>query len=396
MKHVLFINPNKDTFSNPTLVAVLDKMILTKKLKVTILAPKQIIDTPSHLTEINFMELPDFSVNWSKKVKSWLPKIIFLIKLIRFCQKNKIKHIVGIDPIGLIYAGRIKRFLKKSILYYFSFEIFFRNEVKNLDYFRKIKEKEINYSKFIDFLVIQDEVRKQLLVQENNLDTTKFKTFLIPVSPNVGIIEGEYKSNWRKKISIPDDKIVLLHSGSLEKWSGGDLIINLLESGLAENQLVVIHSKSELNLENPIHSKLVELEKQGFPVLIHKTIFSDYEEYLSFLHIADFALVLYEKDESSPYTGKNIEEIGLASGKFSCFMSQGIPVITRNSRIYKELNKKYNFGCVIENLSEIKLINLNEDFKFNSLNLYNDELNSMSLVEEYCYSFYSNTNQLLK
>ncbi len=396
MKQVLFINPNRDTFSNPTLVAVLDKMILSKKLKVTILTPKQVIDAPSHLNEINFIDLPDFSVNWSKKVKTWFSKISFLIKLVRFCQKNKIKDIVGIDPVGLIYAGRIKRILSSLNLHYFSFEIFFRDEVKNLDYYRKIKEKEVYYSKFIDFLLIQDEVREQLLVQENNLNPTNFKTFLIPVSPNCGLIEGDNRSQWRNKLNIAENKIVLLHSGSMEKWSGGELIIKMLESGLAENQLIVVHSKSEFDLENPIHSKLLELEQQGFPVLIHKTRFSDYDEYLSFLHLADFGLVLYEKDSSTPYTGRNIEEMGLASGKFACFMSQEIPVVALNSRIFKELNNKYNFGFVIENLSEIKLINLNEDFKSHTLNLYQHELNAMSLVEEYCYSFYSNKNELLK
>ena len=100
-----------------------------------------------------------------------------------------------------------------------------------------------------------------------------------------------------------------------------------------KNVLLLIHSKSELNPQNKIHNNLLELEKNSESVLIHKTVFSDFTEYLSFLQVADYGLVLYQKDESSPYTGKNIVEIGLASGKFACFMSQGIPVIATSSKI---------------------------------------------------------------
>ncbi len=217
----------------------------------------------------------------------------------------------------------------------------------------------------------------------------KINHFLIPVSPTQGKIEGENKSLWRNKLGISENKMILLHSGSLEKWSGGEILIENIEKGIPANVLILIHSKSELNPQNKIHSKLLELEKNSDSVLIHKTVFSDFTEYLSFLQVADFGLVLYQKDESSPYTGKNIVEIGLASGKFSCFMSQGIPVITSNSSYYRKLLSTNKIGfCLNENQFDFKQLSEQNSermliFKQNSVSFFDKDLNNTKKTKDF-------------
>ncbi|MFN5417572.1 MAG: hypothetical protein ACK5B9_10985 [Flavobacteriia bacterium] len=387
MKHILIINPNKDTFSNPTIVSILEILVKNNEFKITILSPEQLIQKPKQFESINEIVLPELSVNWGKKIQSWFPKLNFILKLNKFCKTEKVSTIISVDPIGLILGGRIKSRNRAIKFHYFSFEIFFRSELIGNSYFLKLKKKEIKYSKLIDCLLIQDEVRARLLIEENQLQNKPFKQFLIPVAPNFNKITGENRIFWRNKLGISDNQTVLLHSGSLEKWSGGDILIEVLQNGLAENQLLVVHSKSELDVENPIHAKLLAFEQAGFPIMIHKTVFSDYKEYLSFLQLADYALVLYANDCSSPYTGTNIKEIGLASGKLSCFLSQEIPIICTWSEIYDKLNKKYDFGYVLNEGAILKLENFPDSSSKNdgAKRLFEEVFNVDLKVNEYIH-----------
>jgi ADP-heptose:LPS heptosyltransferase len=385
MKHVLVINPNNDTYSNPTLVSVFEALLDTNDFKITLLAPQQIIEKPQHFDQISELILQENSVNWSKKIQTWLPKIKAILRLRKFCQKEKVDIIIGIDPIGLIIAGRIKRLLKKIHLHYFSFELFFSDEIESNPYLKKLKAKEIFYSKYINSLLIQDEHRLQLLVDENKINLEKINYFLIPVSPTQGKIEGDNKSLWRNKLGISKNKIVLLHSGSLEKWSGGELLIENIEKGIPENFLILIHSKSELNPENKIHQKLLELEKYKDSILIHKTVFTDFTEYLAFLQVADFGLVLYQKDESSPYTGKNIVEIGLASGKFSCFMSQGIPVVTSNSQTFNAILKDHKIGLSIQREINFKVLKMQDIYESDISFFWSKYFDVKNKINNYIY-----------
>ncbi len=67
------------------------------------------------------------------------------------------------------------------------------------------------------------------------------------------------------------------------------------------------------------------------------------------------------------YAGKNLEEIGLSSGKFSTYMMLGIPTITTSNTVYKELNNKYHFGETINKMNELPnaLIQIGNDFETN-------------------------------
>lgn len=387
MKHVLIINPNRDTFSNPSLVALLESLMQDKRIKVTLLSPKQMIQKPVRFEGVEEITLSDLSVNWGKNVFTWLPKLKFIIKLKKKCKAEGISTIIAIDPLGLIFGGRIKLLLKKIKLHYFSFEIFFQDELSGNTYFQKLKKKEIKYSKLIDCLLIQDEERSQLLMQENHIQKSEIKQFFIPVAPNSAKIPGENCQKWRTKLGISEDKIVLLHSGSLEKWSGGEMLIDLINLGLGENQVLVIHTKSPLDLNNPIHREIISLKEKGKPILIHETVFSDFDEYLAFLQIADLCLALYEQDLSSPYTGKNIEHIGLASGKFSCYLSQEIPVIVTYAKMYQKLNLEENFAFVVKNVAEIQML---------LVSLKKEDLQLKSIASKVIFEKYLKVNSSLK
>jgi hypothetical protein len=85
--------------------------------------------------------------------------------------------------------------------------------------------------------------------------------------------------------------------------------------------------------------------------------------------------VLYKSQSDSMYFGKNLKEIGLASGKFSMYLMMGIPVIASDQTSYKNLLKQFNFGGIIEhneNFSELleHCYNNREELSKNALKLY--------------------------
>ena len=390
MKKVLLINPNKDFFSNPMLVLLLDEL-MEQNTDLNLIYPAQYIDLPSKYSGCKQLQFTAFNVNWTRKFWKSISKILSYWKVIRYCKKNQISSVVGVDPVGIIIAGRIQRFLKKSSLHYISFELFFKDELSQEKSYLKIKEKEVNYTKKIKSLVIQDEVRFESLRQENQLETTDFKTFFVPVSPAKIEFTEEEKNHWRnqyrKKLGIQQDQTVLIHSGSVAPWGGGEMILKLLELGLPEECILLIHSKFPLDETDPLHKKLIDKQKNGASLILHNAPFSNYEEYLQFLLCTDIGLVLYEADYQSPYTGKNLKNIGLSSGKFACYMSLGIPAITTYSITYSALNEKYNFGIVIENVEQLKesLTNQKEFLmrQDHSTDLYNQELDCRIRIKAY-------------
>lgn len=387
MKNILLINPNKDTFSNPTLVALLEELLLNTDCKITLLAPSQSIPRPEHLSGVKHDLLPELSVNWGKNMSTWLPKWQFQKRMQTICKAEKVSTILAVDPLGLIIGARIKKSLSKLRLHYLSFEIFFQDEIQKGTYYDKVKRKEIYYSRYIDHVLIQDEVRKSLLYKENNLNDTPYS--LIPVSPNIGNIEKNKSSYWREKLGIFKDKMLVLHSGSVSKWSGGEYLIDLLENSLPENVFLLIHSKEKLNSENKLHAHLMDLAQNKKNVQLHDEAFASYYEYLSFLQVADIALTLYKADFSSPYTGKNISEIGLASGKFASYMSQGLPAIVTKSKAYELLQKKHDFGFLVDSKEELRKMlavfskeSLNQKAA-NCVSLYENELKPTEKIKEF-------------
>ncbi|MCE3296649.1 MAG: glycosyl transferase family 2 [Crocinitomicaceae bacterium] len=356
MKHILFINPNKDTFTNPTLVMLFEQLAELSDVCVSLLSQEQIVAAPSHLHKIKPLDFPVFAVTWSKKIWSWRPKMKANRILKQFCRDEQVSVIVAIDPIGLIVGGRVKKQLPKIQLHYLSFELFFRNELNNFPYYQKIKKKEIYYSRFIDCLLVQDEERRNLLLNENKINLPGIQSFLLPVSPASSTADPNSRALWRSKLGISESQVILMHSGSLDKWSGGEYLLEILRNGLPENALLLIHSKEKLQVSNPIHRKLLDFKAKGYPVMIHDSLFENYAEYLGFLHVADLALALYQSDNSSPYTGKNIAHIGLASGKFACYMSQGIPAVVTHSAIYDRLVREFDFGFVVRDMAEFRQI----------------------------------------
>ena len=384
--HILLINPNNDCFTNPVLVKIIEEVERDKSLSLTLALTRQSMSAPDKFKQVRQIYMKDINVNWPKKIWKWGPILLNLIFLVGYCKKNMVSKILGVDPVGFILAARIKSFLRKIEVHYLSFEIFFLTEVMNNKPFFKIKKKEIKYGKYLDVLVIQDKVRKELLINENKWNNRPIECVFCPVAPSLFSTDPYARKLYRDKLGINENECVIVHSGSVDKWSGGELLPKILAVGLPPNFRLLVHSKYKFNPENKAHKQLLQLASTGYPLILHDQYFADYEDYLNFLQVADVGLALYEADFTTPYTGKNIDEVGLSSGKFSTYMLLGIPTIATPNASFIRLNKIYKFGTILYDVREIgkhlQDLTVNMPVK-NCKELYMAELNPEKQIFKY-------------
>jgi hypothetical protein len=377
---ILFVTKNSDTFNNPTLYSVfniLDKnktsfILLCKNNKFR--SPFEFINIIYHNHIHSYSKYKIINLLYYFKNNMEL-----FLKLLAY--KGKIKLIVGIDPDGIIWAKEIKsRFFRKTPLDYFSFEIFFKDEGVN-------KWEEIDACTNIRFLLIQDKYREATIRDENKISPA-VKSFYIPVSPIFNKKHCCQKIyNIRELYNIPKEKKMIVQFGSLDFWSGSEFIRDMLINNLLPKEYVfVIHTRYPLNKENPIHRCLLNYSIDNNNLVISDSYIENYDDALSFLKQFDFATAFYFPG-SDYYTGKNIERIGLSSGKFSMYMKAGLPTFTTNLSTYEGLKKKYNFGYVVKDLVDFKLklqdaINCDVN-SFDCLKLYEELLDPEYSINQY-------------
>jgi hypothetical protein len=243
--------------------------------------------------------------------------------------------IIGVDSLGIIRASTYaKRF--NLPLVYLSFEIFFRDELSTQKEIEE-KDRETAASRSADLVIIQDTRRGKLLSAENNLSLNKFE--YLPVSPDGFRYDGE-SDYLRRRFNISEERTIVLQSGSLAEWTcAGELIESVAK--WPEGFILVIHIPNESKQSEPY---VQAIRREELPNVFLTTGALPTEEYEKMVDSADIGLVLYKPVPSSRYVQKNIEHIGLASGKFSFYMKYGIPVISFAQKEYDRLLRNYAFG----------------------------------------------------
>ncbi len=363
------ITLNQDTFTNPTLYSIIKKLN-EEGIPVIIFSAYQEALIPIELNLTTYATAPK-GLALPRRPLNLLKYISSTISVALKIKRQEIKHIIAVDPFGLVLAGRIWKLLKFKI-HYFSFEIFFKEEISEKKIIQ-LKNEEIRYTGIVNSILIQDKKRKELLSIENMVSKNFTNWHLIPVSPNLNKAVGV--SNYNKTdFGFKKSDIVYVHSGSVDIWSGIETIIKAIENGLPENTFIFIHNRSKFDSENPHHKRLVELVDLNYPVILHDAHFQSYEDYCAFLKCFDYGITIYKSDNGM-FTGKNLKEIGLSSGKFSTFMSVGLPTVLSECTTYIEILQKFKVGVIANEKQDL------------SYHIKNNSLKDITDVE--CLNFYS-------
>lgn len=338
----------QDTFTNPTIYSII-KRLNDKKIPVQIFSGFQQSIIPSELKYTTYYNAPK-GLSLPRRPDNILIYIKAFFLVIYQLKKNKVTHLIAVDPFGLIMAGRIKKIIKKLKIHYCSFEIFFEDEIKNYPGFVSIKKKEIFYSQQVESILIQDPIRQGLLQKENKINPKFSGWHLVPVSP---IVKYQHKKKYSKSnFGLKETDIVYVHSGSIADWAGISLIIEALEKGLPDGTFMLIHNKSKFDFSNETHRKLLSYKENGANLILHDELFESYQDYCEFLACLDYGIVLYIADDGV-FTGMNIKEIGLSSGKFSTYMSAGLPSLLSSCTSYINLTKSYKIGVIVDDKNDL-------------------------------------------
>lgn len=334
---------NRDTFSNPMLYETILKLN-NRGVPVILFCGYQDSPIPKELKLTTYAPSPKGLI-LPRRPKTFISYVKIFFSVVLSVKQHKIMHILAIDPYGLIMAGRVQRFCQKLQIHYFSFELFFYNEVQVYPVVTKFKNSEVYYTNKVTSIVIQDSKRKELLIKENNISPKFNNWHLIPVAStqrNITKRRKYLKSDFGLKFS----DTVYVHSGSIASWAGIDELITAIEKGLPLGVYLLIHNRFPFDPHDNKYQKLIELKKKGHNIIIHDAFFDSVDDYLDFLSCFDYGIAIYKSD-GGIYTGKNIEEIGLASGKFSAYMLAGLPTLLSNCGTYKEIIQHYKVGQII-------------------------------------------------
>ncbi len=370
MQNIALITPNCDTFTNPTL-STMFHYFKDNGIMVHLFGPQQMPQCPDNLDNVKCYD-GTFKMSF-KNPKHWFKQYKAYSIVYKVIKSNDIETVYAVDPLGLIIGGRVKKYLCKDVkLCYLSFEIFFKEELSG--YYLTLKNKEIKYSKLIDSLLVQDEVRRDLLFAENGFTLSDDKVALIPVSPEP--IEVKEAVDIHERFGIDKSMKLAVYSGSLGKWCGTDAIIEAFDKGYwPAGYHLVFHTRRPLNEGDAYYNGIIRLANDPkIQFTLHAHPFDAFEDLAAFLKGFDLALALYYPNYDNPYYGKNMQEIGLSSGKFSMYMMLGLPTIVTACKTYNELIKKYKFGAVIDDVQELNSVMSVEYAKKDVNKLYKDVL----------------------
>ncbi len=384
MKSIAIITPKIDTFSNPTLILLFEKLI-EQGYTILFFSFDQLFIPKEIRAKIKTYQLPFNFYKFKMSINSLIKLVKQYFNLYKTLKiEHNVNSIICIDPMGLVIAGRIGKLIKTKLIYA-SFEIFFEEEFF-VQRKRILKKLEMKYSTKVDLVLIQDYKRERLLRSVNHFNG-KTKFFHVPVSPKT-IEVSPNGFDIHKVFNIPKEKKIVVYSGSLQRWSGINELTSLISNGWNSDFWLIVHSHYILKESTELFNKIKSLIGSNFNISFHNKPFYDYKDYILFLSECDIGIATYFPNTIDVFAGKNILEIGLSSGKFSTYMMLGIPTITTSNSMFKKLNDQYDFGETINNINEIpealRCIGKTYDKKvLGCKNLYDNILNPDSKIDEF-------------
>jgi len=280
-------------------------------------------------------------------VKPLVEAVAVLMGSLRVWQEHR-KHpyscIIGIDPQGLLQAHHLARLIRVPVAYY-SLELLLSSEVKNSNQ-KRIKRQEVVLSRKAPFVVIQDEERARLLAADNGIAPERF--VFVPNAP-LGKARHSPSHYWHRKLGLPPDRRIVLHAGSLGKWTGIQEIVASVPSW-PDDWVLVIHTRCDFQSSKDL-SRIRDIAVPNRVFLSLKGV--PRQEYDVLVDGADIVVAFYVVVPGSTYTQRNIQAVGLSSGKIACALRAGLPVITNEATSIGELVERERCGVAVTSASGI-------------------------------------------
>ena len=327
---ILLVHPGGNISDNPSLRSIINSFH-ESSLDITVWR-RGSWSSDDSVSGISYVEDPKM---W------WFLKAFFInrfcsplaVKLIGCIErkrwsKNKFDLVISIDRHGIIEAAMITPSNARHI--HLSYEIFFESETSP-----RFKKLERPCYEGVESLVIQDKKRSEMFEKENRII---LPAFLLPVSGGT----FAFQNSQRKKLGRH-----ILALGSLADWT---MIPELVDCSAQKHfpLPVVLHGRY-----GALPKKIVANMRANNNLKISSEYFAEEQNFYEFVSQAYIGYAMYRSIKGSKYLGKNVEDLGLSSGKISTFLSCGVPIITNITGEFATLIKEFEAGVVISEASEI-------------------------------------------
>lgn len=245
---------------------------------------------------------------------------------------------IGVDPNGLVKAHALSRFICVPVVYY-SLELFLSDELTGF-WQRRLKKRERLLSRKAPFIIIQDHLRAGLLVEDNKLPADKF--VLVPNSP-FGKAHTRTSDYWHRKFGLPKDKKIVLHAGSFGDWTGIDQIAKSTKNW-PKNWVLVIHTRNNKESSEEVKELQALVSPDRVFFSLKGVSREEFDELVDAAHIG----IAFYIPSGDVYSQKNIETIGMSSGKISYSLKAGNPVIVNATSSISKFVQEEGCGLVVE------------------------------------------------
>ena len=242
--------------------------------------------------------------------------------------------VIGVDR-GIIEAAHVAQVcsIPHALI---SYEIFFRDEAGD-----DFKRAEIDACRGLAFAVCQDTVRAQHLSIENGIP--RGRIIFLPVAGR-GARPGPKTDYLHQHLGIPRHQRIALFAGSVSEMCGISAVIRQA-ANWSDRWALVIHNRYGVT---PSVRKYCD-ECRGVRNIHFSTEpCDDIRGMGRLLHSADLGLAFYQTVAGSIYTGKNVGDIGMSSGKIATYLQHGLPVVTNPVGLMSRLIEHHRLGWVMD------------------------------------------------
>jgi hypothetical protein len=373
---VLVIHEEGNAANNPSLVSMLTDVAGTNEIHYISVDPRvEKLDVKSIVKNRLQNKITNLIINrgYSKNLL-----IFSTFQEIFICLFRNPKLIIGVDRQGLVVGGFMSQIFRIPLVY-ISFEIIFEKETS-----RKFKKLERYFSKKVDLWIIQDEIRAQALMNENNLSDRNKLIIPIGVQSSKKNTDTPKKEKYlRKKLGISEDSKIAIMFGSLAEWTmANEVILSLNE--WPKNWNLLIHHRYGDTLGELSSKNLSEYLNHPALHISEETI-TDLSCQIDVLTEVDAGIAFYSPT-TGIFRGDNIKFIGRASGKVSMFAKHDIPIITNKNGLLSEDIREFSAGLVVEGVPDLPaaLIEIEKSREsYRSSTYYNEILNFDNYSSEF-------------
>jgi hypothetical protein len=144
---------------------------------------------------------------------------------------------------------------------------------------------------------------------------------------------------------------VVVHSGSLGDWTGIDAIVDSVASWPAD-WVLVIHTRFDAESSAYVEALRARADPRRVYFSLKPVPRRDYD---ALIDGADVGLAFYVPQAGSAFTQRNVQAIGLSSGKLAYYLRAGLPVIVNRAASIAEVVDREDLGAAVDDAASIGL-----------------------------------------